>query len=61
MISIQELFKEEISKAYTIYCDMDGVLCDFESRFEHFTVLSPDQYRVKIQKEYRFRETRRFL
>ncbi len=52
MISIKELFKEELSKAYTIYCDMDGVLCDFEARFEHFTGLSPDQYRAKTQKEY---------
>ena len=52
MISMKELFKEELSKTYTIYCDMDGVLCDFENRFEHFTGLSPDQYRVEITKKY---------
>ena len=52
MISIKELFKEELSKSYTIYCDMDGVLCDFEGRFEHFTGLSPDQYRAEITKKY---------
>ena len=52
MISMKELFKEELSKAYTIYCDMDGVLCDFEARFEHFTGLSPDQYRVEMTKKY---------
>lgn len=49
---MKELFKEELSKAYTIYCDMDGVLCDFEARFEHFTGLSPDQYRVEMTKKY---------
>lgn len=31
---------------------MDGVLCDFEGRFEHFTGLTPDQYKAKAQKEY---------
>lgn len=49
---MKELFKEELSKTYIIYCDMDGVLCDFESRFEHFTGLSPDQYRVEMTKKY---------
>jgi len=29
---------------YKIYCDMDGVLTDFESRFEHFTGKSPKDY-----------------
>ena len=29
---------------YKIYCDMDGVLTDFESRFEHFTGMSPKEY-----------------
>jgi len=53
MISINKLFEEDKPKInYQIYCDMDGVLCDFEGRFEHFTGLSPDQYRAKAQKEY---------
>ena len=26
---------------YKIYCDMDGVLTDFEARFEHFTGTNP--------------------
>jgi hypothetical protein len=53
MISLNNLFEEEQPKInYTIFCDADGVLCDFEARFEHFTGLSPDQYRVKTQKEY---------
>ena len=29
---------------YKLYCDMDGVLTNFESRFEHFTGKSPKQY-----------------
>ena len=29
---------------YKLYCDMDGVLTDFESRFEHFTGKSPKDY-----------------
>jgi hypothetical protein len=53
MISISKLFEEEKPKInYTIFCDMDGVLCDFEGRFEHFTGLSPDQYREKAKREY---------
>lgn len=32
---------------YKIYCDMDGVLTDFESRFEHFTGMSPKDYEAK--------------
>ena len=29
---------------YKIYCDMDGGLTNFESRFEHFTGESPKEY-----------------
>ena len=29
---------------YKIYCDMDGVLTDFESRFEHYTGKHPQVY-----------------
>jgi hypothetical protein len=29
---------------YKIYCDMDGVLTDFESRFDHFTGKHPQEY-----------------
>jgi len=32
---------------YKIYCDMDGVLTDFESRFEHFTGMHPQEYEKK--------------
>jgi|TARA_R110000782_G_scaffold139524_2_gene232051 FMN phosphatase YigB (HAD superfamily) len=29
---------------YKIYCDMDGVLTDFESRFEHYSGMHPQAY-----------------
>jgi len=29
---------------YKIYCDMDGVLTDFEKRFEHFSGMHPQVY-----------------
>lgn len=53
MISLNNLFEEEQPKInYQIFCDMDGCLCDFEARFEHFTGLSPDEYRAEIAKKY---------
>lgn len=37
--------KEEKPKLpYKIYCDMDGVLTDFEKRFEHYTGMHPQAY-----------------
>ena len=51
MISLNELLKEgyplreeKPTPPYKIYCDMDGVLTDFESRFEHFTGMHPQAY-----------------
>jgi FMN phosphatase YigB (HAD superfamily) len=32
---------------YKIYCDMDGVLTDFEERFEHFSGMKPKEYESK--------------
>lgn len=53
MISLNNLFEEEQPKInYQIFCDMDGCLCDFEARFEHFTGLPPDEYRAEIAKKY---------
>ncbi len=53
MISLNKLFEEEkVRTPYKIYCDMDGVLCDFEGRFEHFTGLTPDAYREAVVKKY---------
>lgn len=36
----------EISKSprFTIFCDMDGVLCDFDAQFEHYYGMLPREY-----------------
>lgn len=39
--------KNSIESSYQIYCDMDGVLCDFSSRFDHFTGMSPSEYKCE--------------
>ena len=38
------LKEEKPTLPYKIYCDMDGVLTDFESRFEHYTGMHPQEY-----------------
>jgi hypothetical protein len=35
------------SSQYKIYCDMDGVLCDFNKRFEEFSGMVPGRYKQK--------------
>lgn len=48
MKSLFELLEVEKEKPqYQIYCDMDGVLTDFEERFEHYSGMKPDQYEAK--------------
>ena len=51
VIKLKEIYNriiEEIRPTkYTLYCDMDGVLCDFEKRFEDLTGLSPNAFRDK--------------
>ena len=32
---------------YKIFCDMDGVLCDFDKRFDQFGGMSPEEYKSK--------------
>lgn len=39
--------KTFVNFPYQIYCDMDGVLCDFAGRFDHFTGMSPSEYKDK--------------
>jgi len=36
---------------YKIYCDMDGVLTDFQKRFEHFAGMLPKDYENKYGTE----------
>jgi len=42
--SLKELMFEDIAKAYDIFVDMDGVLTNFEGRFEQFAGVTPDEY-----------------
>ena len=50
MIKLKEIYKKIIEDIeppkYTLYCDMDGVLADFETRFEQYSDgLTTDEYR----------------
>ena len=38
---------EEQSQNYIIYCDMDGVIADFDKRFTDLSGMSPNQYEEK--------------
>ena len=42
--SLMELLQEDLAKAYDVFVDMDGVLTDFERRFEQFAGVTPDEY-----------------
>ena len=46
--SLLELLEVEKEKPnFQIYCDMDGVLTNFEERFEHFSGMHPQEYEKK--------------
>lgn len=51
LTDIYKQIKEEETAAqvaqYKIFCDMDGVLCDFDRRFEQFGGMSPKEYESK--------------
>lgn len=54
MYKLTDLYKQikeetQVAQAaqYKIYCDMDGVLCDFDRRFEQFGGMLPDEYKAK--------------
>ena len=42
--SLMDLLQEDLAKAYDVFVDMDGVLTDFERRFEQFAGVTPDEY-----------------
>ena len=48
LLEVYNIIKEEENSFnpnnYIIYCDMDGVLTDFSSRFEYFSGMLPDEY-----------------
>ena len=51
VIKLKEIYNRIVesieSPKYTLYCDMDGVLVDFEKRFKDVSGLSPNEYRDK--------------
>ena len=52
---LKEIEEEEIEmevENYKIFCDMDGVLVDFNKRFEQFSGMSPNEYRKVKGEEY---------
>ena len=51
-MSLLEKLTEGMGDIYTIYCDLDSTLSDFESRFEHFTGLRCDEWRKRADKEF---------
>lgn len=56
MKSLKELLltEEDLRPAppYQIYCDMDGVLCNFDARFDHYTGMLPNEYEEEKQRQY---------
>lgn len=54
MYKLTDLYKQIKEEAqaiqisqYKIFCDMDGVLCDFDNRFEQFSGMPPREYESK--------------
>lgn len=42
--SLKRIMTEAINTRFAIYCDMDGVLCDFDAQFEHYYGIAPREY-----------------
>ena len=42
--TLKQIYEVENSRELQIYCDMDGVLCDFDARFEHYYNVPPRKY-----------------
>lgn len=49
--TLKEIYEAEKAPSLQIYCDMDGVLCDFDSRFEYYFDNTPDDFRSKFGKK----------
>jgi len=50
--SLMELLQEDLAKAYDVFVDMDGVLTDFERRFEQFAGVTPDEFMAQKEIQY---------
>jgi hypothetical protein len=49
--TLKEVYEAEKAPGLQIYCDMDGVLCDFDGRFEYYFDLPPEEYKTKNGKD----------
>lgn len=49
--TLKEIYEAQKGPSLQIYCDMDGVLCDFDARFEYYFDTSPDEFRSKYGKK----------
>ena len=59
--SLMDLLQEDLAKAYDIFVDMDGVLTDFEGRFEQFAGVTPDEFMSQKTIQYgEKRQTKNF-
>ena len=47
MIKLTDILKEIEEQQYTIYCDMDGVLVDFDKGYEDLTGMTTDEANAK--------------
>jgi hypothetical protein len=47
MIKLTNIYEQINATKYTIYCDMDGVLCDFDKRYQQTTGMLPKDYETK--------------
>ena len=42
--TLKQIYEVEGSRGIQIYCDMDGVLCDFDKKFDHYYGIPPREY-----------------
>lgn len=49
--TLKQIYEVEDKAGLQIYCDMDGVLCDFDSRFEYYFDMSPNKFREQYGKQ----------
>jgi len=48
MIKLLNLLKEAVTTKYTIFCDLDGVLCNFDKQFESISGgITPKDYELE--------------
>ena len=51
-MTLIKILTEGFEEQYQIYCDLDGVLADFDARFEHFYGILPKEYEEKAIQQY---------